>query len=154
WVGGSYAATFAYDPAGQMTGASDPFSVYTYSYDADGRTSSAAVSYPGSGLAVVTLSYFYDQYGNRTSMSDSGAGFSYSYNANNQLTAIYLNSAMTLVTQAYDSQNRLSTVTMSWSGVGQTHHTFTSTYSYDTSNRVTGITYKDTTAATTLAVFS
>src|SRR6516162_2135507 len=122
WVGGSYAATFTYDPAGQMTGASDPFSVYTYTYDADGRTTKTQVSYPGSGLATVTLTYGYDAYGNRTYMSDSlSANFSYAYNANNQVTSIVMNSAMTLATLSYDSQNRLSTVTMS-SGTG---HTFT-----------------------------
>src|SRR6516164_7333977 len=151
WVGGSYAATFTYDPARQMTGASDPFSVYTYTYDADGRTTKTQVSYPGSGLATVTLTYAYDAYGNRTYMSDSlSANFSYAYNANNQVTSIVLNSAMTLATLAYDSQNRLSTVTMS-SGTG---HTFTGTYSWDTVNRLTGITYKDTTTNTTMATFS
>src|SRR6516164_9080599 len=151
WVGGSYSATFTYDPAGQLTGASDPFSVYTYTYDADGRTTQTQVSYPGSGLATVTLSYAYDAYGNRTYMSDSlSANFSYAYNANNQLTSIVMNSAMTLVTLAYDSQNRLSTVTMS-SGTG---HSFSGTYSWDTVNRLTGITYKDTTTNTTMATFS
>src|SRR6516164_5865852 len=120
-------------------------------YDADGRTTKTQVSYPGSGLATVTLSYAYDAYGNRTYMSDSlSANFSYAYNANNQLTSIVMNSAMTLVTLAYDSQNRLSTVTMS-SGTG---HSFSGTYSWDTVNRLTGITYKDTTTNTTMATFS
>jgi YD repeat-containing protein len=76
-----YAATFTYNAVGELIGASDPNSVYTYSLDADGRITQTQVSYPGaSGLGTVTLSYNYDALGNRTSMSDSSGGYiSYSY---------------------------------------------------------------------------
>jgi len=138
---------------GQLTGASDPNSVYTYSLDADGNITRTQVSYPAAS-GTVTLSYGFDTYGNRSSMSDSlGGSISYYHNTLNQLTYMFLNVSSMMVAEltfGYDSSYRLSTVTMS-SMMG---HIFTGTYSYDAATDLTGITYKDTTASTTLATFS
>jgi RHS repeat-associated protein len=145
---------YGYDPAGNMTSASDSNSSYTFSYDGDFRLTQTKISYPGfSALGTVTLSYGYDSYANRTSMTDSlGGNLSYGYNANNQLTSLFYNQtgAGFGLTFAYDTSNRLSTITFNTSG----GHQFSGTYAYDTYNRLTGITYKDSTAQSTLATFS
>jgi len=87
-------------------------------------------------------------------MSDSlGGSISYYHNTLNQLTYMFLNVSSMMVAEltfGFGSNNLLSTVTMST----MMGHIFTGTYSYNSANDVTGITYKDVTASTTLATFS
>ncbi len=113
WVGGNYTATYQYNAAGELTNASDPYSVYAYTYDAAGRETS--VSNAGTpGLPMVTLNYGYDAYGDRTSLTDSlGNSIDYTYNGELQLTGLTMWSGMShtlaaQVTMAYDAAERLT----------------------------------------------
>jgi RHS repeat-associated protein len=144
WVSGSYAATYSYNAGGQLTGASDPNSVYTYSYDSDGRVSQSKVSYPAiTALGTVTLSYAYDGLVNRTSLTDSTGGtYCNSYNVNHQFTAIGLTvSGQTSpsIGFSYDSSDRLSNIARTVSG--GPNNTITTTFTYDNANRVTKISH-------------
>ena len=62
------AATSTHDAAVQMVKTNDPNSPFTY--DDDGRSTSAATSSPA-GQPLVTLTYGYNETGERTSLADS-----------------------------------------------------------------------------------
>src|SRR5579875_3710623 len=141
WVGGNYTATYQYNAAGQLVEASDPFSTYTYTYDADGHLTS--VSNAGTpGVPSVTLSYAYDAFGDRTSMSDSlGGVVSYSYDGDLRLSSLGLStggSNPTLeaqVTFAYDNASRLTGLTQSSPG----GISLNASLSYDNADELTNI---------------
>ena len=154
WVGGSYTATFSYNKDSLVTLAQDPYSKYTYGYNADSQVTS--VDNAGTpGVPTVTLSYSYDGFQNVTSLTDSlGGGVAYGYNSNNQLTSLALSVSSTMdakVTMAYDAANRLTGMTLT--GVSGTDK-ITSALSYDNANRLTNITDTDTTSSTTLANYT
>jgi RHS repeat-associated protein len=154
WVNGNYTATYGYNADSELTSASDPFSSYTYTYDALGDVTN--VDNAGTpGVPHVALSYGYDSFGNRTSLTDSlGGSISYAYNANNQLSSLGLSVSSTLdaqLTFGYDADSRLTGITRT----GATgSDTITSSLSYDTTNRLTNITDTDTTKSTTLASYT
>ncbi len=141
WVGGNYTATYQYNAAGELTQASDPFSSYAYSYDADGRL--VSVSNAGTpGVPSVTLSYAYDAFGDRISLSDSlGGVVSYSYDGDLRLSSLGLStggSNPTLeaqVTFAYDNASRLTGLTQSSPG----GISLVQTRGYDNANELTNI---------------
>src|SRR5262249_40221736 len=96
WLNGlglpTYQATYTFDDGGAMTGASDPFSAYSTSYDGAGRFAQQTVTYPGLAAApLVSLTYSYDPGSMRTSLNDSlGGSITYSYNGNRQATGMTL----------------------------------------------------------------
>jgi YD repeat-containing protein len=102
-----YQATYTYDAAGNLIGASDPNAAYSYSYDGDGRLTQQVVTYPGLSP--------------NTSLADSlGGQITYSYNGNFQLTDLTMSLSGTLAAQmtfSYDSMDRLASISR-WAGVG------------------------------------
>jgi RHS repeat-associated protein len=148
---------YAYDKNGNQTSQSDGAGKATmYTFDAFNRV--AAITDP---LNRVT-SFAYDAAGNRTSMTDaSGRTTSYVYDAANQVTAIQYSDGQTprvaltytanglrasmqdgtgTSTYSYDSLNRLTSNT---NGAGQTV-----SYGYDLAGNETSITYPGGNAVT------
>jgi RHS repeat-associated protein len=156
WTAGSHSVVYSYDNAGHLTGAGDNSSTYTFTYNNDGSLHTSAVSYAGSGIGTVTLTYGYDGFGNRTSLADSagaGATITYAYNHNHQLTSLVYAGATT-ATMTFDygtsgsSRDLLTTMTMKGGGT----NTLTAAYAYDSHSRLTTITYADA-ASHTLPTF-
>jgi RHS repeat-associated protein len=138
-----------------LTGASDPYSSYTYTYDKAGRETS--VSNAGTpGVPTVTLSFGYDAFGNRTSLSDSlGGSISYAFDAANRLTSLAMTvngSTAAQVTLGYDAANRLTGLTRTAPSVSG--DTITTSYSYDNANRLTNITHTDVSKTLTLSSYT
>jgi len=155
WIGANYTANYQYNADGELTSASDPNSVYTYTYDGLGDVTS--VSNAGTpGVPTVTLSYAYDSFGNRTSLADSlGGSISYAYDADNAMTGLSLSSNSALdaqLTMSYDGDGNLTGLTRTAPSVNG--DTITTSYSYNTINELTNITDTDTTKSLTLANYT
>ncbi|HEY7310953.1 MAG TPA: RHS repeat-associated core domain-containing protein [Gemmataceae bacterium] len=153
WVGGNYTATYNYDPGGNLTMASDPFSSYSYGYnEANQLTSVDNAGTPG--VPHVVLTYGYDSSGNRKSLTDGlGGSITYGFDNANRLTSLALSLNNTLaaqVTLAYDGANRLTGLTRTSPG----GDTITSSFSYDSADRLTNITHTDTSKTLTLASYT
>ena len=108
---GGQITTDSYDAAGQLSGVSysDGTPSVSYGYDEDGQKTSMT---DGTG----TTTWTYDVFGDITSKTTgSGATVSYGYdNAGNQTSISYPGQA-TAVTQAYNADNQLKSVT-DWNG--------------------------------------
>jgi RHS repeat-associated protein len=155
WVNGNYTANFAYNADGQLTSASDPFSSYSYSYNALGQETN--VSNAGTpGVPTVTLNYSYDGFGNLSGVSDSlGGSISYAYNSANELTGLGLSVSSTLdaqVTMAYDGTGNLTGLTRT--APSANGDTITTSLSYDKANELTNITHTDASTNTLLASYT
>jgi RHS repeat-associated protein len=151
-----YQATYTYDNAGRLTSEQDANSLYSYTYNSSGQLTQTAVTYPGvSSSPLATLSYGYDGFDNRTSLTDSlGGSLTYSYNGEHELTGetFALNGTRgPQLTLSYDTQERLTGITRTNGLMGDT---ITSGYSYDQANRLTNLTYTDTTKTVTLASYT
>jgi RHS repeat-associated protein len=139
WVNGSYTATYTYDAANELTGESDTFSAYTYTYDAASRLT--GVDNHGTPSAPhLVLTYGYDGYNNLFAISDNLSGvINYDYDNNHQLIAAGMIVSLTQgpqVTLSYDTRNRLSGITREIAANGPT---ITSTNTYDDANRLTNL---------------
>ncbi|RLG33490.1 hypothetical protein DRN97_04920 [Methanosarcinales archaeon] len=120
--------SYSYDTIGRMTERVDSSGTTTYTYDNDDRLTS--VSYPWGD----TVSYSYDGAGNRLTMVvNSGTPIQYSYNEDNQLLSISDGTSFT-----YDSNGNVIEKDVN----GQKTR-----YSYDYENRLTGITFPDSTVS-------
>ncbi len=124
---------YTYDVRGLQTGAR--FNSVTgqgilNSYDGFGRMLSETNTIDGYNLAITSQ---YDANGNRTRVThNDGAYFTYEYDSLDQLSAIKDQSGNTLVTPGYNSRGLLTSVTRP--GTVQD-----STFSYDTTYRLSGI---------------
>ncbi len=143
--------TFAYDDAGNLTGASnnDGTSTYTYTmaYDAGNRVSS--VNEPFSK----TLTFSYDAAGNRTRMQDSGSGVVTStFNTLNLLSSRQVTGggATLRADYAYTARHQIGTITRYDTLVGT--KVGEGIYAYDDAMRLTTLTHKNG-AGTTLASY-
>ena len=135
----------AYDPAGRVTGISDTYSQYAYTYDNADRLTSVDNSGTPTDAHVV-LSYVYDNAGNRTALDDSLGGLtSYTYDNRNELTSLTQSGtgvASKRADFAYDVAGRRTTLTR-YSDLAGTTKVITTTYGYDQADRLTGITDKN-----------
>ncbi|MEO1656987.1 MAG: RHS repeat-associated core domain-containing protein [Pseudomonadota bacterium] len=96
--------TRSYDLLSRLTSVSRGGATESFGFDALNRQVSAAGPFG-------TLSYQHDTAGRRTRMTwPDGNHVGYEYNTGGQMTAIKENGATSLVTYAYDSQGRLTTV--------------------------------------------
>ncbi|MBI2480562.1 MAG: cadherin-like domain-containing protein [Planctomycetia bacterium] len=147
--------TYTYDVASQLTGVSDPDSTYAYTYDNLGRV--LTVDNDGTtGVANVILTSAYDANSNRTSLSaviDSTDDFlnSYTYDTLNRLTQVGQvqpaagnTVAEKRVDFAYNAIGHFTTIARFNDLDGTSgDEVATSTYSYDTLGRLTGLAYKN-----------
>lgn len=133
--------TYTYDAVGELTGAIDPDATLTFTYDSGGRQITAATS-SAAGQPNVTLTAGYDAYGNRTSLTDNLASVgrtTFAYDSSNRLTTITQSSGGTAGPQVvfgYDSGGRLTTENRTIGGSGTAVN---STIAYDAANRITTI---------------
>jgi len=149
-----YQETLTYNTVGQLTGASDPYSVYSYAYNSDGKLTS--VNNAGTpGVPQVTLTYGYDDWSRETSLADSlGGSISYTLDSDGRLTGAALSLSGSVKAQAtlgYDTASRLTGVTRK---LGSGGDTLTSSLNYDNADRLTGITHTDATRSLTLSSFA
>ena len=122
--GGNNLYTFQYDDAGNLTYAGNQNISYSFVYDASNRLTDVTDS------RGKNLSYQYDAANNRTVMITPDRTINYTYNENNLLTGITTSQGQQYGFSYYPL-NRRSTRTYPNGTV--------STYSYDNSNRLTGI---------------
>ncbi len=156
WMdGGTVVRTisYSYKADGELTSASSPDSAYAYTYDGDGRTTSVD-NYGTPTVPNVVLSSQYDSNGNRTQLSAAIDGTddflnTYAFDALNRMTQ--------LVQQGQTGGNSVATkgANLSYNLLGQLTSIFrtdyfgngpqpdiaTSTFSYDSANRLTQIAY-------------
>jgi RHS repeat-associated protein len=146
WVGGSYIATYGYDAANRLTVEQDTFSKYTLGYDNANRlTSVDNLGTPN--MPRVLLTYGYDNFSNRTSIQDNFSGTeNLTYDSDNNLTNLSITKSPpwsygNTVALAYDSANRLTSINRQWGNkfIGNTN--VNTTYGYDNTDRLTGITH-------------
>lgn len=133
-----HTTTSAYDAAGNLSSLTDANSHTTsYAYDADNRLTS--VTAPGSA----TTSYAYDDNGNVTSRTDPNSHVtSYSYDDANRQTGS-TDPLSRSWSYSYDANGNRTTVTNPASGV--------TSYGYDVLDRLTSISYSDSTPTVTFA---
>jgi RHS repeat-associated protein len=156
WVGGNYTGTFSYDAAGQLISASDPFSQLAFTYDNRGRlVSTDNAGTPGTPHVALTAAH--DPVGNRTSLTDSingttGATNTYQYDALNRMTRVTQSGngvSAKRVDIGYNPLGQFDTLTR-YADIAGTQPVATTNYTYDSDNRLTGITHKNA-GGTTLA---
>ena len=99
WVGGNNTIQYAYDAVGNIASVNDAFSSLAYGYDSQDRIQSVS-SGGANGVPNVTLTYDYDALGNVIQVSDSIEG-----------------QAAGVTGYAYDSLNRLATLTQTGANV-------------------------------------
>jgi RHS repeat-associated protein len=144
--------TYTYDAASQLLTASDADSSYAYTYDNLGRV--LTVDNDGTtGVPNVVLTSAYDANGNRTSVSatiDTDDDFlnSYTYDALNRLTRLDQSAtgsasvAEKRVDFAYNSIGQFTSIArFNDLDGGSGDEIATSTYTYDTLNRLTDLAY-------------
>jgi len=154
WMSGTMVLetfSYAYNADGQLTSASNPDSAYAYAYDGEGRVTS--VDNNGTpNVPDVVLTSQYDNNSNRTSLSATIAGAVdfqnvYSYDALDRLTQLYQqgqtggNAVATKGANiTYNLVGQLATIARTnFFGIGPAPDIATSTFSYDTANRLTEI---------------
>ena len=148
---GSYTA-YAYDEAGRMSTIEDSLAgTIQYAYNDFGCTTGCS----GSGVNRIseestplgTIEYTYDAVGRRASMTVAGEPtVYYSYYDNGWLHTISreINSVMRSYTLSYDNAGRRSSLKVP---TATANRYITSTYSYDTANRLTGILHEGPSSA-------
>ena len=155
---------YAYDGASQLTSASDPNSAYAFGYNNDG----AVLTVDNAGtpnVPHVVLTSTVDAMGDRTSLSAAIAGTadflnSYSYDADQRLTMLQQQQqtggntvAYKEVDFAYNALGQFTTIgDYNYNG-GPRTDVLTGAYSYDTANRLTGLTYTANGGATHIDAF-
>ena len=150
---------YAYDSAGHLTAESDDSSSDLYTYDSQGRETSATESSTGGPTVVLTYQYTGDatQPATVSATIDGVADYqdTYTYNAQGQVTSIVQTGqsggnavADISVTLSYDASGNLTNLTRSVNG--QT--AVSADYSYDSQNDLTGLVYSQ--GSTDLASYS
>ena len=156
WMDGSNVLetiSYAYNADGQLTSAASPDSAYAYAYDGGGRT--ASVDNNGTpNVPNVVLTSQYDDNSNRTQLAATIAGTAdfqnvYTYDALDRLTQLYQqgqtggNAVATKgANLTYNLLGQLATIARTnFFGIGPAPDIATSTFSYDTANRLTEIAY-------------
>jgi len=120
--------TYKYDLAGNLAYKLDRNTNETLmTYDLRNMLLSKSVPLTGD-----TISYTYDNAGNRSTMSDVSGLSSYIYNANNRLLKV-VEGGITKIEYTYYKSGNVHTVTDSKG--------FTTTYDYDTANRMSHVSY-------------
>ena len=154
--------SYAYNADGQLTSAASPDSAYAY--DGEGRVTS--VDNSGTpNVPNVVLTSQYDANGNRTQLAATIAGTAdfqnvYTYDALDRLTQLYQqgqtggNAVATKGANiTYNLLGQLATIARTnFFGIGPAPDISTSTFSYDTANRLTEIAY--TTGGTAIDAYS
>lgn len=141
-----HATSYAYDANGNRLSTTDANSHETsYAYDPLGRLTS--VTAPDGGVT----SYTYDAAGNTLTRTDAnGHSTSYTYDGDNRQSSVTAPLGR-VWTYGYDAASN-QTVTVDANGnATQSAGDGTTTRSYDPNNRLTGITYSDSTPAVTFA---
>ncbi len=142
----TYTESVSYDAAGQLLGVSDPFSAYSYTYDARGRVRTEDNA-GTPGVPHVVLTDGYDAAGNLTSVSDSlGGVVGYSYSVRNELAGASETVSGALGANAafgYDAAGRQTGVTRKEGTGGATIGT---TLGYDNANRLASIAHTSSAA--------
>ncbi|KJR44860.1 YD repeat protein [Desulfosporosinus sp. I2] len=124
----SKVTTYKYDLAGNVADVIDRNSKETImTYDLGNRLLSKSVTQTGD-----SVSYTYDNSGNRATMTDVSGVSSYSYDANNRLLNV-AKGGTNQITYTYDKAGNALTVVDSKG--------FTTTYTYDTANRMGTVKY-------------
>ena len=158
WKGTSEVITTTYNADGQVTSVSDPNSSLTYTYDALGRV--VTVDNAGTPNAPhVVLTYTYDPAGNVLSTADTVNGVaeglnSYTYDANNEMTQVIQTGAALQTKRVdftYNPVGAFATIER-YSNAAGTQLVAGSTYTYDSLNRLTGLT--DSNGTSTLATYA
>jgi RHS repeat-associated protein len=143
WVGNGRAFNYTYDAASQQTGASDPDSTYSMSYDALGRTTS--VSNAGTpGAPSVALNTTYDAFSNVRAMSEVIAGqprgvTAYTYDAANRISTITQGGAGVTpkrVDLAYDAAHQLTAI-QRFGDLAGSQRVGDSNFTFDATGRLT-----------------
>jgi RHS repeat-associated protein len=139
-----------YDAVGNLIKSTDVDSTYNFVYDSRDRVTQ--VNNTGiTGLAPVNLNYTYDGTGNRTSVSDNlGVRVNSTYDARNLLTSQTWQGTgidPARVEYSYDSRGD-RTQTKRFSDLVGTQPVGSSTFSYDTLQRLTGLTHFNGTGST------
>jgi len=136
----SHDTSYQYDPNGNRTDATDPYTITTHSnYDALNRLSQTIQNYNGSDPATqnTTTSFGYDSHDNLTQVTDPNTLITnYTYNGLNDLGQL----------QSPDTGTTHYTFDAAGNRITQTDaKTVLTTYTYDALNRLTGISYPTST---------
>jgi len=152
WMSGStviYTASYGYNAAGDLIGASDNSSVYVYAYNAD----DLATSVDNSGtpnVPRVVLALSYDSLSRLSSLSATVAGTAdflnnYTYDADGNLTQVTQQAQVggisvtpKLVNFAYNAEG-LFTTTSRYANLAATQLVATSRYGYDADGQITSL---------------
>ena len=165
-VNGADPTVYAYDNASRLTNIGYRNQTTTYTWDGSNRLTNKtlpngiqqeltydnadrllSLTYKKTDNSVIeTISYTYDAKGQRLSKSISGTSqretpFTATYDAANRMTAITLTASNQSYTLAYDDNGNLTTKTDIANAAN------TTTYSWDSRNRLTGITAPSLTAS-------
>jgi len=144
--------SYAYDAASQLTSTSDPDSSYAYTFDNLGRV--LTVSNSGtSGVPTVVLTSAYNANGQRTSVSATRGGTndflnSYTYDNLGRLTRLDQagNGGATVANKrvdfTYNALGQFATIARQAKPSSTWNEVATSTYTYDTLNRLTALDHK------------
>ncbi|HVX59094.1 MAG TPA: hypothetical protein VHC19_00785, partial [Pirellulales bacterium] len=145
--------SYSYNADGELTSASSPDSAYAYTYDGEGRTTSVD-NYGTPTVPNVVLSSQYDSNGNRTQLSAAIDGTddflnTYAFDALNRMTQLVQQGQTggnSVATKGANlSHNLLGQLTSifrtDFFGTGPQPDIATSTFSYDSANRLTEIAY-------------
>ena len=152
---GDFVIRYGYDAESNLTGVRDPLSSLALTYDALGRVETETQqSVPG--VPDVTLVFGHDEVGNRTSVSEqiggvAGAVTSYAYDAADRVQSITQSLATggpagsvseKRVDFAYNEVDQFASITR-FADRTATQPVITTTYAYDTLNRLTDLRHRD-----------
>lgn len=147
--------SYTYDAASQLTSTSDPDSSYAYTYDNVGRV--LTVSNSGtSGVPTVVLTSAYNANGRRTSLSATRGGTNdflnlYTYDNLSRLTRVDQtgNGGATVANKRadfeYNAVSEFTKITRQVKPSSTWNEVATSTFTYDTLNRLTALDHKHST---------
>ncbi|MCA9980861.1 MAG: hypothetical protein KDD89_08510, partial [Anaerolineales bacterium] len=155
WVGDGYTASYSYDPASQLTQASDPFASYSLAYDGAGRLTNRAETVTGLQAlrmvspAAVSFDLGYDEAGNRVTLGEQINGQPTAvtttlFDALNRpvrLTQEGAGVAEKRIEMGYDSASRLTQLTR-FADVAGAQQVVNTAYGYDAENKLTSISHQ------------
>jgi YD repeat-containing protein len=144
--------SFSYDAASQLTAAEDPDSEYAYTYDNLGRMLTTSNS-GTSGVPTVVLTSAYNANSSRTSVSATRGGTAdflntFTYDNLNRMTRVDQtgNGGATVANKrvdfTYNALGQFSTITRQVKPSSTWNEVATSTFTYDTRNRITALDHK------------
>ncbi len=119
---------YSYDDGGRRAGMTTQDGSWTYGYDAAGQLTSASFASASGAVADKSIAYTYDAAGNRVSAVEDGATTAYTVGGLNRYASAGGE------TFAYDADGNLT---------ARTDAAGTTSYGYDTANRLTRVTAAD-----------